>query len=43
MIRDQWYVILESKEVKHELVGVKRFSENLALYQADPQEPWKSG
>ncbi len=34
MIRNQWYVILESREVRGKKpVGVKRFGENLALWR----------
>ncbi len=33
MIRDQWYVMLESREVKNKPAGVKRLGENLVLYR----------
>lgn len=33
MIRNQWYVIMESKEVKHKPVGVTRMNEKLVLWR----------
>lgn len=33
MIKNQWYVVLESKEVKEQPVGVTRFSEKLVFYR----------
>ncbi len=33
MIRNQWYVVLESKEVRQKLVGVKRLNENLLFWR----------
>lgn len=33
MIRNQWYVVLESKEVHQKLVGVKRLNENLLFWR----------
>ena len=39
MIKDQWYVILESKEVKvNQVVGVKRLGENLVVWRDSKRE-----
>ena len=35
MIKNQWYVILESKEVKSKPIGVTRFGEKLVLWRDD--------
>jgi phenylpropionate dioxygenase-like ring-hydroxylating dioxygenase large terminal subunit len=39
MIYNQWYVILESKELKsHHPLRIKRFSENLVLWRDENNE-----
>lgn len=35
MIRDQWYVVLDSKQVKDRPVGVKRLGEKLVFWRSD--------
>ena len=33
MIRNQWYVVLESQEVKHKPIGVTRMGEKLVFWR----------
>jgi len=35
MIKNQWYTILESKEVKKKPIGVTRLNEKLVLWRDD--------
>jgi phenylpropionate dioxygenase-like ring-hydroxylating dioxygenase large terminal subunit len=39
MIRNQWYVVLESRELKRKPVAVRRLGENLVLYRTRDGKP----
>ena len=33
MVRNQWYAVLESKELKNKLLAVKRLNENMVFWR----------
>lgn len=38
MIENKWYVICESKEIKHKIVGMKRLDTNIVLFRDKDQQ-----